>query len=105
MRTNKTEKNFFFNKNERIFLVIEQRRYQLKHTKESKYLISGTNANTHTHRAHTHTHTRAFKICSVKRFLYSLNYKCVTIKTLFTQKWHGAFINEGKNYKCEVHVT
>lgn len=85
MRTNKTEKKIF-NKKERIFLVIEQRRYQLKHTKESKYLISGTNANTHTHRAHTHTHTRAFKICSVKRFLYSLNYKCVTIKTLFTQK-------------------
>lgn len=66
MRTNKTEKKL--NKNERIFLVIEQRRYQLKHTKESKYLISGTHANTYTHRAHTHKQTRAFKICSVKRF-------------------------------------
>lgn len=41
---------------------------------------------THTRTGHTHTQTRAFKICSVKRFLYSLNYKCVTIKTFFTQK-------------------
>lgn len=55
MRTNKTEKKI--DKNERIFLVIEQRRYQLKHTKESKYLISGTNANTHAQGTHTYTHT------------------------------------------------
>lgn len=41
---------------------------------------------THTRTGHTHSQPRAFKICSVKRFLYSLNYKCVTIKTLFTQK-------------------
>lgn len=76
MRTKK------LNKNKRIFLAVEQRRYQFKHTCTKKVNILN----------HTHKHTHA-------------NIVIHAHKTLFTEKWHRTFINEGKNYKCEVHVT
>lgn len=85
MRTNKTEKIFFLIKMKESFLLLNKEDINLSIPKKVNILYQAQ-TQTHTHKAHTHTHTRAFKICSVKLFLYSLNYKCVTIKTVFTQK-------------------
>lgn len=67
------------------FLLLNKEDIKFSRPKKVNILYQA-HTQTHTRTGHTHTQTRAFKICSVKRFLYSLNYKCVTIKTFFTQK-------------------
>lgn len=79
-------KRFFFQK-KKIFVVIEQRRQHIKHTKESKHLTlcEHTSTPTHMHKhakpSNTHTHARTharkhalgpFKLCNVKTFFLIL---------------------------------